>query len=232
MLLLLVIIVILSLIFVQGQDIKLTYFNGKGNAEVSRMLLHLSNVEFSDIRAGKDFDWKVAKESGLYGANLNRLPVLSVGSIEIGQTKAIEHFIARRYGFMGSDEFEAAKIEAICEHCTDIRSAIKEVKARREKGSAELTEALAHFMSTEEEGGALRWVSRIEKYIDGASGFAVGTKLSLADLYLHQMITYFLEDADQSLMRSRHPKIAAIVTSVDEALMSSAFREKYSQGEF
>ena len=87
-------------------------------------------------------------------------------------------------------------------------------------------------MSTEEEGGALHWVSRIEKYLDGASGFAVGTKLSLADLYLQQMITYFLEDADQSLMRSRHPKIAAIVTSVDEALMSSAFREKYSQGEF
>jgi hypothetical protein len=47
-----------------GNNIKLYYFDGKGRAEISRMMLHLSGKEFQDQRAGKDFDWNEAKASG------------------------------------------------------------------------------------------------------------------------------------------------------------------------
>ena len=33
-----------------------------------------------------------------------------------GQSKTIERFVARRHGFMGDTELEAARIDMICEH--------------------------------------------------------------------------------------------------------------------
>ena len=144
---------------------KLTYFNGKGNAEVSRMILHLAQVDFEDVRAGKHFEWQTAKEAGLYGANLNRLPVLTWDGIEIGQTKAIERFLAKRYGMLGTHDVETAQIEAVVEHVTDVRMALRDIKARREKGSSELNEALAEFMLLRLMGGHA-WVSKIEMYLE------------------------------------------------------------------
>lgn len=221
----LVFFVVIQLLGALSEEIKLVYFNGKGNAEVSRMMMHLADVEFEDIRAGKDFEWQAAKEAGLYGANLNRLPVLSWNGVEIGQTKPIERYLAKKYGFLGMEDIEGAQIEAVVEHVTDIRMVLREVKARREKGSDELNDAVAEFMTTEEDGGALHWVSRVEKYLEGHEGFAVGGALSLADLYLHQLCTYTLVDA-QELILARNPKIANIVSNVNDVLTTKQFHER------
>ena len=40
---------------------------------------------------------------------------------EIGQSKAIERYIARRYGLLGANEIEAAQIDAITEHIRDAK---------------------------------------------------------------------------------------------------------------
>ena len=48
---------IVAVVMAQDPDdhqIKLTYFNGKGLGEVSRMMLAIAGVEFEDKRAGKD----------------------------------------------------------------------------------------------------------------------------------------------------------------------------------
>lgn len=215
-------------------DVKLTYFNGKGNAEVTRMMLFLSSTPFTDVRAGRDFVWAQAKAAGLHGTNLNRLPTLEYHGIEIGQTKAIERFVARKKGFLGEDPFETAMIEAIVEHVTDVRMAIRDIKARHDKDSDELKNALATFMSTKEDGGALHWVSRIESAINGEDGYCVGHHMSLADFYIHQLITYTLADADQMHLVAQHPKIAKIVDLVEGNLEESGFLgdPRFNQGEF
>jgi glutathione S-transferase len=185
----LVLCVVLAVV-AEDRSISLTYFNGKGNAEVSRMMLHLADVPFDDIRAGRDFVWADMKAANGGSTNMNRLPVMQWGSIEIGQTKPIERLIAKTYGYHGSSDVEAAQIDAIVEHVTDIRMDLKMVKTRRE--GDELAEAVGHFMKGNEEGGALHWVSRVEKALDDGAkgGFAVGNKLSLADFYLHQLLRY------------------------------------------
>jgi glutathione S-transferase len=73
----------------------------------------------------------------------------------------------------------------------------------------------------------MHWVSRIEKYLEGHEGYAVGAQLSLADLYLQQLITYSLADADQDLMMSRYPRIAMIVQNVNDILSTAGFDEKF-----
>lgn len=41
---------------------KLYYFNGRGRAELARIIMHYAGVEFEDIRFGQD-QWPEYKES-------------------------------------------------------------------------------------------------------------------------------------------------------------------------
>ena len=62
------------------------------------------------------------QEGVVLAANMNRVPVLEVRDAEgtlqatVGQSKAIERFVARQLHFMGRNEIEAAQIDMICEH--------------------------------------------------------------------------------------------------------------------
>ena len=48
--------------------------------------------------------------------NLSAVPILTVDNHSIGQSRAINRFLAHRFGFFGSNDIEAAKIDAIAEH--------------------------------------------------------------------------------------------------------------------
>jgi hypothetical protein len=66
--------------------------------------------------------FKAAMDKGELDANMKRAPVIVVdGKLEIGQSKTIERYLARRLGLLGSDEAEAAQIDAITEHVRDIK---------------------------------------------------------------------------------------------------------------
>jgi hypothetical protein len=39
----------------------------------------------------------------------------------IGQSKTIDRFIAKRFGFMGISDLEAAQVDMVGEHCSDIK---------------------------------------------------------------------------------------------------------------
>jgi hypothetical protein len=52
---------------------------------------------------------------------MNRAPILMVGDLNIGQSKAIERYVAKRCSMMGSGDEEYAVIDCISEHTRDIR---------------------------------------------------------------------------------------------------------------
>jgi glutathione S-transferase len=43
--------------------------------------------------------------------NLDRLPILEVDGVAIGQSKAIERFVAAKVGLLGASPIEAAHID-------------------------------------------------------------------------------------------------------------------------
>jgi hypothetical protein len=49
-------------------------------------------------------------------ANMNRAPILMVGDLKIGQSKAIERYVAKRCNMMGNGDEEYAVIDCISEH--------------------------------------------------------------------------------------------------------------------
>lgn len=44
----------------------------------------------------------------------------------IGQSKTIDRFIAKRCGFMGASDVEAAQADMVGEHCSDIKKVFED----------------------------------------------------------------------------------------------------------
>lgn len=98
---------------------KLIYFDARGAAEPIRLLFAAAETEYEDSRYGVEFKdgapsapgFYEDKSQGKFIANLNRLPIMEVDGVKVGQTKAIERFLARRFDMMGSNDLEEAAID-------------------------------------------------------------------------------------------------------------------------
>ena len=112
--------------------LRLQYFDIKGVAETSRVLLALGGEEYDDARYKIDPttftspEFLEAKMNGDLKMNLNRAPILVTDTgRKIGQSKAIERFLARRFGLMGETPVDEAIIDCIAEHCRDVKDAAR-----------------------------------------------------------------------------------------------------------
>ena len=59
--------------------------------------------------------------------------MLEVDGQMIGESKAIERFVARLGGLMGANEVEAAQIDAMAEHVRDINTAYQKIRAMKDE---------------------------------------------------------------------------------------------------
>jgi glutathione S-transferase len=96
-----------------SKKITLVYFDAKGVVEMTRIMMKIGGLEFDDtrfpikVKEGGGFEtpeFSVAKETGDLRPNMNRAPVLVVGDMKIGQSKAIERYVAKRCDMMGSSD--------------------------------------------------------------------------------------------------------------------------------
>ena len=104
----------------------LTYFNVRGLAEMSRLILHYAQVPFNDVRIEKA-DWPSLKPSKLlFPATESRrlitcvnysdtpfgqLPNLEVDGKVLAQSFSIARFLAKEHGLAGKDHWEQAEAD-------------------------------------------------------------------------------------------------------------------------
>lgn len=187
-----------------ASKMKLKYFNLRGAAENCRVLLAIGGEEYEDIR----FDWTPgtmksqafddAKTSGELKINLNRAPVLVVDDVAIGQSKAIERFLAKRFGLMGKSPIEEALIDCMAEHCRDVRDAAmrKGFSAfSRGKTDEEKRVAREEWFKTDLPT-MLGKINDAVQQTSEAKGFAVGSSLSLADVAIWSLLSE-CQDSDK-----------------------------------
>lgn len=184
---------------------KLTYFDVRGVAETSRLMFAAAKQEYTDerfnmkmeMKDGKP-DWSTlqrpefdaAKAAGELDASNGKVPMLTVDGQKIGQSKAIERYLAKALGLAGSNDIEAAQIDAVTETVRDIKDAYQKAKgdpATKEKFFAEDLPA----------GLAL-----LEKSLPKGSGpFLVGSTISYADICIFMFLTDksgFFDDFDKA----------------------------------
>jgi len=153
---------------------KLIYFDGRGRAELARLLLTYGGEKFEDHRLARDA-WPALKPNSPWGG----VPILEVDGKQLAQSNTIARYLARKYGLAGSGEWEQALVESVLDTCEDLFQGISRVfKADESK--------------KEEEGKNLRektvpeTLDRFEKFIaqNGSNGHVIGNKMTLADLAL------------------------------------------------
>ena len=111
-----------------ASGLTLKYFDARGAAETTRVLLAIGGITYTDHRysIGPGFEapeFKADKESGALARNLGRAPLLLTDEGAIGQSKAMERYVAGQAGLMGKTPFEAACIDMVAEHVRDVRDA-------------------------------------------------------------------------------------------------------------
>jgi len=186
-------------------NLELKYFGARGAAETARIILALANKEYKDTRfeitpgTMSAPEFLAAKESGDLDMNLGRAPLLLVDGKPLGQSKAIERYLAKTFGLMGESDFEAAQIDCIAEHCRDVKDAQmkKGFSAfNREKNEEEKAKARKEWFEID----MPTMLDKIEKSIKMTSakeGYAVGDKNSYADVAIFSLLRDCTMQSDQ-----------------------------------
>ena len=196
---------------------KLVYFNGRGLAETSRLLLAINKAEYEDFRYPlKIIDWAThnmereeflqdKKENKLV-QSLNKVPFLEVNGQILSQSKSIERYLATTFNMMGDTPLEAARIDSLAECVRDFKDAYQSVRKLPED---------------EKEAGMKKWFSEtlVERFellenllCKEHEHFSVGRRMSLADVVLFAFITQFFDNTESAWnATSTTPKLRAII---------------------
>jgi len=162
---------------------KLTYFDGRGVAEVGRLVFAAAGVHFEDHRIPYEEDrhsWLAVKKDYYF----EKIPELTVnGKDSVPQSKAIERFLAKRFGLFGSNDLEAALVDAYGEQIRDIQLGYNQARIDEEK-KKKFWEKFPKLMTT-------------IAIHDGKNGHLVGDKLSLADIQFYYLTSTLFDALDK-----------------------------------
>jgi len=174
----------------------LTYFDGRGRAEIIRMLLCAGNIKFKEVDLTERQEMvKLMADGDLM---FNQVPLLKIDGMKLVQTNAINNYIATKAGLNGKDAKEKAMIDMYFEGSRDMFMALLPML----------------FMGSEEdciakaEPGIDKKLPVYEKALgSSSSGFLVGSGLTLADVGLMEVLLSVVEFyGDQKLSSYPHLK--------------------------
>lgn len=122
------------------------------------------------------------------------MPTATIGDAHIGQSAAINQYFAAENGMFGDNNLEAAQITSVSEHLKEMNTVFRTLVAWGQEPTEEALNKWFNEGATDVSGVAARegqstryltwWMGRIEAAL-GNNGFAVGNKLSLADVMIY-----------------------------------------------
>ncbi|KAM3725966.1 Glutathione S-transferase [Dirofilaria immitis] len=200
---------------------KLIYFNGRGRAEVIRLLFAQANVRYEDIRITRE-EWSTLKPKTPYG----HVPLLNVNDRTLAESHAIEKYLARKFGLLGEDEWEAAKIDEIILNLEDLmRKLLPWIHEKNDTNKVELFEKLA-------ESDVIPFFERYEQFLKNSnSGYFVGNKVSAADFSVFNMLQIF-EDQFTPEQMKKYPKLKEFFVKIGQMPKIKAWIEKRPKTHF
>ncbi|XP_067933706.1 glutathione S-transferase 1-like isoform X3 [Watersipora subatra] len=182
-------------------QMKLTYFDIKGRAEVVRLLFKLAGRDFIDCRLTME-EWAAFKPSTPKG----QLPVLEVDGKMICESNTITRYVARELNLYGSSNWEAAVIDMIGDSCSGVfEHATKSYHAKTEEEKAEAIKKLTSSLESTD-----KLIAQLKK-----GKFVLGAEASLGDTSLYAM-TELLQEHMKDLKLDGYPTISELVKNFTE----------------
>ncbi|XP_072038013.1 S-crystallin SL11-like [Amphiura filiformis] len=183
---------------------KLTYFNGRGRGEPIRLMFAAKGVPYEDNRI--EFkDWPQMKASTPLGS----LPILEInGKQKLVESKAINRYMAREFGFYGKNNMESTRIDIVTEIIADIWSKLTD--AIFEKDEAKKAKQLKKVF-TETGPKKLEFLEKFLGENDGGKSYFVGTSITLADIDFIHVMSYYLFPGQNDNGLDKYPKLKALL---------------------
>ncbi|KAK0050281.1 glutathione S-transferase 7 [Biomphalaria pfeifferi] len=165
------------------KSLKLIYFNGRGRAELSRLILAVAGQKYEDVRIVGE-NWPAEKSKTPFG----QLPVLEVDGQTFGQSLAIATYLAREFNLYGKTNLDGLKIDQVVQLCVDFQNSSSKVFF--EKDENKKAESLKNLREVE----VPKYLGFFEKLLkESGSGYFVGSSLTLAELYVYDLLFNFQE---------------------------------------
>ncbi|CAF3479039.1 unnamed protein product [Rotaria sp. Silwood1] len=164
---------------------KLYFFNGRGRAEVSRLIFAIAGQKYEDIRY-EGSEWPSYKAK----MPLRQMPVLEFEGIKLPQSLSIARFLAKQFNLAGRDNFEQAKVDAVADTINDLLR--KFITPRFEKDKTKKQELMKKFFD-EKVPKYLQNLNVLGKLYSNDGPFFVGNHLTWADLLFYDMLETLLE---------------------------------------
>lgn len=195
------------------KSLRLKYFDARGAAELSRIMLRVHHIPFEDVRypvkpvGNGEYSteqFQEEKKVGSFSANMGRLPILEINEISIGQSQAIERYIASICDLMGSTKEESAIIDCIVNNVQNIKDEWAHIS--KIGGFAPNAHKNGLRQKWVCEGEFSSWLQKLENSLpvslgqNNSQSFSVGHKLSFADFSIwHLLRDYFPSDFMQAV---------------------------------
>ncbi|CAF0935411.1 unnamed protein product [Rotaria sordida] len=173
---------------------KLIYFNGRGRAEVSRLIFAVAGQKYDDVRYERN-EWPAHKSE----MPLGQMPVLEVDGTKLPQSLTIARFLAKQFQLAGKDNLEQAKVDAVADTLSDLVS--KYGPIRFEQDATKKEELTKKFLA-EELPKHLQNLETLGKLYGNGGPFFVGNRLTWVDLYFYDMAANILQ-VDANALDSR-----------------------------
>ncbi|XP_059155473.1 S-crystallin SL11-like [Physella acuta] len=153
--------------------IRLLYFDGKGRAELARLLLAAGGKKYEDVRFSME-DWPKFKPSTPYG----QAPALEVDGVMFAESIAISSFLAREFNFYGKNNLENFKIDELVQLYNDYFTKAIDLMFHT-NDTAKKNEGIKKF----KEEDAPRYLGFLEANLKkNGTGYFVGDSITLADI--------------------------------------------------
>jgi len=160
---------------------KLTYFNGRGRAEIIRLVLTAAGVPFEDHRISFD-EMKQLKPTLPFG----QVPTFEIDSkVTLSQSLTIARYLARKYGLAGKTDLEQAQADMTVDCIEDSLRPVP-VFYRFEQDPVKKAELKKKYIE-EQLPEFLNKLEALLVHNKGGDGYFVGDHLTWADLYLVRM---------------------------------------------
>jgi len=195
---------------------KLYYFDGRGRAELSRLIFAAAGQTYEDVRFAQD-QWPSKKAEFDFG----QLPALDVDGVKVGQSAAIANFLATQLGLVGKTPLEAFKSNMLAETARDLVEPLGRIMF--EKDEERKKKAQEEFETVTLKNSLEKFEKYVEKH--GSKGFLVGDSLTYADLAVYH--AFFT--VQQFLKRdplSGHPHLTKFCASVQAHPKIAAYLAK------
>mmetsp|Transcript_3373 Transcript_3373/g.6612 ORF Transcript_3373/g.6612 Transcript_3373/m.6612 type:complete len:416 (-) Transcript_3373:556-1803(-) len=209
--------------------VQLIYWNWKGRAEMTRLLLQAGGIPFeeSNLRDLDEFESFASQFfrdmpdfQPLKQLSVAQLPILVDGTTVVSHSQAVARYVARKAGLYGSSFEEAALIDITFEAAEEIRTKFYHASFAVDKE----TRLNEFAKSSRVDFGRFEYDLKSAE-AKGNGLYFVGGKLSLADVVVYSIMKSVRTTLPQSISRFQY--LSRFITAMDDIFVAAKHKKGF-----